>query len=133
MTEMILTMGKAPYMRNNVPITATNAIPPEIQPFKMRYLGIMSARCALDQGGADHERSEDFSSRAPPRNELVRLQVYPPNPKKSPSGEGSVGVNGTKSNALLVSKPAAAAAAGSANGVSAATAWLISVHFRVRS
>jgi hypothetical protein len=53
-------MGKAPYMRNNVPITATNAIPPEIQPFKMSYLRIMSARCASEQGEAEHERSGGF-------------------------------------------------------------------------
>lgn len=59
--------------------------------------------------------------------------IQPPNPKNSPSGDGNVGVNGTKSKDTVVSNPAAAAAPGSANGVRAATAWLICVHFKVRS
>lgn len=53
--------------------------------------------------------------------------------KNSPSGFGSVGLNGWNLYFFEVSNPAPSAASSSTNGVSASTAWLIFVQQSVRS
>src|ERR1700747_2997525 len=63
----------------------------------------------------------------------VRAADQPANEWKAPSAFGSFGVNGWNVYALVVSKPALPAAVLSMNGISAATAWLMFVHLRVRS
>src|SRR6202034_4288899 len=57
----------------------------------------------------------------------------PENETKSPSGFGSVGVKGRNLYDRSVLNPAASAASRSTNGVSAVTAWLMSVQQSVRS
>lgn len=89
-----------------------------------------------DYGGHIFSRLFCRLSLAAMANLLIRhgaRTVHPPKEMKSPSGFGSVGVNGLNAKLVLLSKPALPAAVASANGVNAATAWSMSVHSNVRS
>ena len=62
-----------------------------------------------------------------------RASIQPAKEWNAPSGFGSFGVNAWNAYALLVSNPALPAAVLSMNGIRAATAWSMFVHFSVRS
>ena len=71
-------------------------------------------------------------SRLPLRDTGLSRQ-HPRNEMNSPSGLGSVGLNGSKEYVLDVLNPAAVAALRSTKGNSAATAWSILVQHSVLS
>src|SRR5271154_6598645 len=79
------------------------------------------------------ERDRGDPGPAPWRDRGHLSADQPANEWNAPSGFGSTGVNGLNAYTFVVSKPALAAAGLSANGVRAVIAWLIDVHFSVRS